>query len=378
VSSIDLPNGISNANGVVELRGTRAVMQNLTAESGGGKLTLSGFASYAGNLRFALNVRAAKVRVRVQEGVSVVASADVKLAGTSPSGSATGTVTLDELNYAPRTDLGSILTRAAPPVQTATTPLPLLDNMKLDVRVRTSPSMRVQASLAQNIQTDADIRVRGMASQPAVLGRVNLNEGQLVFFGSTYTIDSGAISFFNPVRIEPVLNLSLETKTKGVGVVLTVTGPVDNMQLTYTSDPPLPFQEIIALLSTGQTPTSDPTILANQPTPPSQTFEQKGETAIVSQAVANPVSSRLQRVFGVSQLKIDPTFAGASQLPTAQLTLQQQITQKLTFTYVSALDDPNSMLIRADWALNEQWSAEATRDQNGIVSVSLLYKKQFR
>jgi translocation and assembly module TamB len=40
-----LANGISNANGVIALSGSRADVRNLTAESGGGKLTLSGFAT---------------------------------------------------------------------------------------------------------------------------------------------------------------------------------------------------------------------------------------------------------------------------------------------------------------------------------------------
>jgi translocation and assembly module TamB len=160
--------------------------------------------------------------------------------------------------------------------------------------------------------------------------------------------------------------------------VLNVTGPVDNMKLTYTSDPPLQFQEIVSLLATGTTPTSDPTLLANQPNQPQQTFEQSGESAVLSQAVANPVASRLQRVFGVSQLTIDPTFTGSSSLPTAQVTLQQHISNAVTFTYTSALDNPNSTQIRAEWALNPQWSATALRDQNGIVSVNLLYKRQFR
>jgi translocation and assembly module TamB len=150
------------------------------------------------------------------------------------------------------------------------------------------------------------------------------------------------------------------------------------MKLTYTSNPPLQFQEIVGLLSTGATPTSDPTLLAKQATPPPQTFEQRGESAILGEAVANPVASRLQRVFGVSQLKIDPAFTGSSQLPTAQVTLQQQVSANLTFTYVSALDNPNSTLVRAEWALNSQWSALAVRDQNGIFSINLLYKKQFR
>jgi translocation and assembly module TamB len=378
VNVTSVSNGLSNANGVILLRGNQATIQTLTAESGGGKITLNGFVSLARNLRFALRASASQVGVRVQEGVRVVAAGDVNLAGTTAHSTASGTVTLQELDYAPHNDLGSILQRAEPPVQNSATPSPLLDNMKLDVRVHTSPATHVQASLAQNLQIDCDLRVRGSASQPAVLGRVNLTEGQLVFFGSTYTINSGSISFFNPVQIDPILNLSLETQSQGVDVTLNVTGPVDNMKLTYTSNPPLQFQEIVALLAAGTTPTSDPTILANQPAPPQQSLEQRGESAILGQAVASPLANRMQRVFGVTQLKIDPAFTGSSQLPTAQVTLQQRVSTNLTLTYVSALDNPNSTLVRGEWELSPQWSAMAMRDQNGIVSINLMYKKQFR
>ena len=186
------------------------------------------------------------------------------------------------------------------------------------------------------------------------------------------------ISFYNPVRIEPVLNITLETEAKGVNVILTVTGPIDNMKLSYTSDPPLQFQEIVALLASGKTPTSDPTILANQPTQPAQSFQQMGESAIVSKALADPVANQLQRVFGVSRLKIDPTFTSGSELPQARVTLQQQVGTNLTFTYVTALDDPNTQIARIEWSLNPRWSTVVNRDQNGILTVNFLYKKQFR
>jgi translocation and assembly module TamB len=257
-------------------------------------------------------------------------------------------------------------------------PSPILQHMALDIAVRTSSSTAIQASLAQNLQVTSDLRVRGRASQPGITGSIQLNQGQLAFFGSTYRLSSGTISFYNPNRIEPQLDISLETQAKGVNVVLSVTGPIDNMKLTYTSDPPLQFQEIVALLAAGTTPTSDPTLLANQPADPPQTLEQRGESAIVGKALADPLTSRLQRVFGVSQLKIDPTFTSGSQLPQARVTLQQQVASNLLFTYVTALDNPNTQIIRIEWSLSPQWSAAANRDENGIFSITLLYKKQFR
>ncbi len=374
----NLPNGISNANGVVTFSGNSALVRNLTAESGGGRVTLDGFTTMDDNVRFGLRANASNMRIRLQQGVSVVADANLRLSGTNETSVLSGTVTIDRVTYAPRTDLASVLTRAAPPVQSAAPPAPLLDNMKLDIQIRTSDATAVQASLAENLQADADLHVRGTATRPGALGRITITEGQLAFFGARYKVNTGTIAFYNPVRIEPILDLSLETTAKGVNVVLRATGPVDNMKLSYTSDPPLQFQEIVGLLATGKAPTSDPTLLANQPSQPPQSFQQMGESALVSKALADPVASQLQRVFGVSQFKIDPAFTSGSALPTAQLTLQQQIASNLTFTYVTALNASNTQTIRIEWALNPQWSAVATRDQNGIFSVNFLYKRQLR
>lgn len=377
-NSVEINNGISNANGVVHFNGTSASMQNVTAEVGGGKVTLGGYAAYSDLLRFGVHATASNVLVRLQSGVSALADADVQIAGNMQASRVTGAITIDQITYSPTSDFGSILARAAPPVQNATQPSPLLDNMKLDLTVRTSPSLIVQTSMAEDLQLDGNLQIRGTASQPSVLGRISITDGQLLFFSSTYTVDSGTVSFYNPIRIEPILNLSLETQSQGVKVTLKVTGPIDNMNLSYTSDPPLPFQEIVGLLAAGKTPTSDPNILVNQPAAPPQTFQQMGESAIVSQAITNPVAGRLQRVFGVSQLSIDPTFTSGSDLPEAQLSLKQRISSNLTFTYVTAVNDPNTQIIQVEWAFNPQWSAIAGRDQNGLVSLRFLYKKQIR
>jgi translocation and assembly module TamB len=372
-----LPTGIWKANGVVLLNGDSAVIKTLTAEAGGGRITLAGSATLDSGLRFGLQARAQRVRFQLQPGLSVMASADVNLAGSADNSSISGNVVIDQVYYAQRSDLGSILTLAAPPVQAAA-PSRVLSNMRLDLHVRTSNALAVQASVAQNIQLNGDLRIRGTAAQPGMLGRLNITEGKLLFFGSTYTVNNGSIAFFNPIRIDPILDLSLETHAQGVDVVLKVTGPLDDMKLSYTSDPPLQFQEIVSLLATGSTPTSDPTLLANQPSVAPQSFQQMGESAIVGKALADPVSNQLQRVFGVTQLKISPNFSGGSALPAAQLTLQQQISNNLTFTYITGLNTANAETVQVEWTFTPQWSAQALRDYNGIFSVTLTYKRQFR
>ncbi len=378
LSYAGLPNGISNANGVIALNGRSASIENVTAESGGGKLTLSGFAQYGDPMRFGIHLRATRVRVRVQSGVSVVGGADVQLTGTSRSSVISGSVVIGGITYNPQTDIASILSRAEPSVQSQAAPSPILENMRLDVHVRTTSGLAVQADIAQGISANADLRVQGTADRPGVLGRVTISEGKIVFLGSSFDVSSGTIAFYNPLRVDPILDVSLQTQTQGIDVILRVTGPLYNMKLSYTSNPPLQFQEIVGLLATGKTPTSDPTLLANQPQVPQSSLQQMGESAVLGQAVASPVAGRLQRVFGVSQLKIDPAFQGGTSIPTARLTLQQRISSNLTFTYTSALDDPNGEIVKVEWAFDPKWSAVATRDQNGIFSINFFYKRQFR
>jgi len=210
-----------------------------------------------------------------------------------------------------------------------------------------------------------------------LLGRINITQGQLTFFGNKYTIGQGTISFFNPVKIEPNVNIDLQTKARGVDVTITVSGPVNKLNVTYRSDPPLQFADIVALLATGRAPTSDPTLAASQTGTAAQSWQQLGASALVGQALANPTSARLQRFFGVSKIKIDPTLTGITN-PQARLTIEQQVTPDVTFTYITYLNQSNPQVVQVEWALNKQVSLVALRDENGLFGMDFYIKKRFK
>jgi translocation and assembly module TamB len=378
VNMVDFSNGIANANGTISLSGSTATIRNLTGESGGGKITITGSAAYSsGDVRYSLRANATRVRTR-QQGVSIVNNAALTISGTTERGLISGTVTVVSLGINPQSDLGAILTTTSADQAAGQQASPFLSNMRLDIHIRTSPDVRFESALAQDLQAEADLNLIGSISNPGMTGRVTVTEGNLIFFGNEYTVNRGVISFYNPLKIQPQLNVSLETTVQSIDVVLTLTGPLENLKLSYRSDPPIQFEEIVALLAMGRRPSSDPTIVANEAAPPQQSVGQMGETAIVSQAIASPVSSRLERVFGVTQLKIDPTFASGSALPQASLTLQQRVANNVTFTYTQDYSQANSELVRVEWTISPKYSAVATRDINGIFGVDFFYKRQFR
>ena len=290
-TSGDLPVGLSKANGTVVFNGDTATIQTLTGEAGGGKVILTGFVTRGDSLRFAVRVNASGVRVRVQQGVSVAATADIRLNGSTDSSRASGHVTIDRLDLSAANGYRIDPQRTGPAVEPEDDPSSLLHNMASSISPsnRTCPQARRFRRLWQRIfKSLPTCGYGGTRRSPESPVSIQLSQGKLAFLGSTYQLSSGTISFYNPNKVEPLLDITLKTEAKGVAVVLSVTGPMDNLKLTYTSDPPLQFQEIVALLASGQTPTSDPTLLANQPADPPQTFEQRGESAIVGKALRRP------------------------------------------------------------------------------------------
>jgi translocation and assembly module TamB len=378
LSLATFPNGLSNANGVILFSGNRATIQSLTGESGGGKVSVTGFASYVGGEpAFRFEVAANQMRVRYPEGVSTVADAKLNWTGTLQRSLVSGAITILRTGFNARTDLGSVLAKSAEPVRTPATRTGLLGGLNFDIQIETSPDVLVQSALAQQIQAEASLRLRGSPSNPVLLGRINITQGELTFFGNKYTINQGSVSFFNPVKIEPILNVDLQTRARGVDVTLTISGPMSKLNVSYRSDPPLQFSEIVALLATGRAPSSDPS-LAARASGTAQNWQQMGASALVGQAIANPVAGRLQRFFGVSKIKIDPQLAGVDSNPQARLTIEQQVTPDITFTYITNITRSNPQVVRVEWSLNKRWSVVALREENGLFGMDFYYKKRFK
>jgi translocation and assembly module TamB len=375
---VDVPNGISNANGEIAFAGGRATILSFTGETGGGRIELSGFVSTAdGQTLFRLAARVSEVRIRYPEGVSTVADANLSLTGTTDRSMLSGTVTIRRTGFNPQSDFSSLLAQSSQPVETPPVRTGLLGGLHFDVQVNSATDLQFQSSLAQDLQAEANLQVRGTFSNPAVLGRINITHGQVVFFGTKYTVNQGSVQFLNPLRIDPVVDVALETRAHGVEVTLTVSGPLNHLTLAPSSDPPLAFNEIVALLATGRAPTGDPAMISQQNTAP-QSWQQTGASALLGQAIASPVAGRLQRFFGVSSLRIDPAIGGMENNPLARLTVEQQVTRDITFTYITDVTRSNPQVVRVEWSLGRNWSAVALREENGMFGLDFYFKKRFR
>ncbi len=374
----NLPNGLSEVNGTVSFTRNRATLQKMTAKSGGGELALSGFLSYAGGapLVYHLEGSADNVRVRYAGSISVTASSRLRLSGTSTNSLLAGTLTISRISFNSNTDLGGVFSNLGAAAAAPANENDFLSGLHLDVAIESAPNLQLNTSLSRDVEAEINLRLRGSPQHPVVIGTLSANQGDIQVFGNRYTINRGEISFVNPVKIEPSLDLDLETRARGITVDITVSGTFSKLNIAYRSDPPLQPTEIIALLSLGRPPDSTDTGTTLRSN--STSTLQSPANSLLGAAVTSPVTNRLSKLFGITNIRIDPLVQGITNTPQTRVTLEQQISRDITITYVTNLSETSEQVFRFEWAFSPQFSVVALRDDNGEFGIDFQYKKQFK
>jgi translocation and assembly module TamB len=374
IAYLDLPSGLSDMNGSLVFNKNRLQIENLTAHSGGGTLTLTGEATtYAGQINFDFRAKAQDVRLRYPAGVSSTTNADLRYSGTRESSTLSGDVMVTKLAITPGFDFAAYASggHQSVVVPPATSPL---YRIKLDVHVLTAPDLQMQTAIAR-LSGGADLRLRGTAAKPAVLGRVEVLEGEINFNGAKYRLERGEVMFQSPVSIQPAVDLQATTRVRDYDITISVNGQTDKpLSVKYRSDPPLPEADIVALLAVGQTREQSAQLAQSG----NSAFRETASNLILSEALNATVSNRVQRLFGVSKIKIDPQGLSTETNPTRgpQVTIEQQISNNFTLTYSQNVSQASQQIIQGEYYIRRNVSVVGTRDQNGVVSFDVKIRQR--
>jgi len=375
VNYAGLPSGLSEMNGSLRFTPDQIHIEQLTARTGGGTLDVTGDARrYNNQINFDLTAVGRDVRLRYPPGVSSTADADLHWVGNQSASTVSGDVLVTKLAVTPGFDFGSYLERSRQSASITAANSPLY-NVKLDVGVRTAPELQMKTAVAR-LSGDADLRLRGSAARPSVIGRADILEGDATFNGIKFRLERGDITFANPVAIEPQVNLQATTHVRNYDLDVTVTGTPDRLNVNYRSEPPLPKSDIIALLALGRTSEESEQLQQQS----GQTlFNDEATNLIINQAINQTVSSRMQKLFGVSRIKIDPQGLTTETNPTArgpQVTIEQQFANNISLSYSTNVSQSSEQIIQGEYYFTRNVSVTGTRDQNGVVSFDVRIRRR--
>ena len=356
VRHISLPHALEDINGriVFERGGVR--FDELVASMGSGPVQLGGRAAADGFTLGELEITAAgrDMQLRFPEGFRSNVDTDLVLRGPPARPVLGGSVNVRDavlLGGFDEVAVGLLGGDDAGGGETAETGLPL----RFDVRIEAPSTLRIDNSLAR-IVSSAELTLQGTFEQPVLLGTVELERGTAFFEGNRYRLNHGSIGFANLNRIEPFVDIEVETDVRVPGqtyrVMVRATGTPDGLVPTLSSDPPLPEVDIFSLLLGDiRDPLGADLRAARAPELAQQQRFQAGAARLLTSPLSSSVGRVVQDSFGVDTFQItpslgDPTSHQSAELsPTARVLMGKRISDRTHITLSRAISGANRDLL---------------------------------
>jgi translocation and assembly module TamB len=369
----DLPNGLSQLHGTLEFNQNRLEVKSLTAMTGGGQLSLGGYLAYQHGIFADLSVTGKSVHIRYPDGVSSLADLTLQLQGAQNNLLLSGDVLITRFAVSPDLDLAALAIQAGSSVQTIAPPDAPSNHVRLDVRVVSSQQLNFQNAFAK-LAGDVNLRLRGTMASPSLLGAVSITEGSALIAGTRYDLERGDITFTNPVRIDPIIDLSATAHVEDYDISLGLHGSPQKLSVSYRSDPPLPESDVVSLLALGHTASQQRLYTQQQ----EQAISNPTTDALLGGALNATVSSRIQKLFGAGSVKVDPNYLGAFGNSTSRITVEEQLGRTVTLTYATDVNTTSQQLLQAEVAINRHISLVVARDESGVFSMVVKATRRYR
>jgi outer membrane protein assembly complex protein YaeT len=235
--------------------------------------------------------------------------------------------------------------------------------LALDIGIVTKRPVEMNNNLG-TISGSAELRLAGDTDQVRLLGSLTLEPDGRLYFGSRmYYVERGTVQFVDAADITPELDILAYTRTEYYTIHLGLTGGLDNITSTFTSDPPLSREDTISVLLTGKT------VADNR----GADVRQLEAMSLASGAVNAALGSRLNRTLGVSRVSIQPgAIAAESNNPGTRVTITQDFTQTFRILYSMNLNDSNDQIWVGEYDLTRSVNTRLVKQSDNT------YRGEFR
>lgn len=384
----DFPQALDEIEGVILFNRDAVLLDGLRAEMGEGVLRAAGRLDLPGSgpgpgregFDYRFQVEADDVSVRYPEPFLLRGDANLSLAGNGSARQIRGRVTLERAFF-------------VQDVQTETLPLLLqalerqrmevvetdefLAATQLNVEVVGPNALRVRNNVA-DLRGDIDLDVRGTLAAPIVFGQVEIEPGgKLIYSDNEYEVERFLLTFSNPNRIDPIIDLVARTEVRSYDITLNLSGTLDRLDTRFTSDEGLAELEVLALLFTGQE-------IDYGRVRPRAPGEEGPEQALRAQSflagqAASLVSRRVNTLFGFDRFRIDPqaTESGGA-VGGVRLTVGKRISRDLFVTYTTNPAASEQYLLRIEWQVARNVVLVFTRNgRDDTYAVDAEWEKRY-
>jgi hypothetical protein len=226
----------------------------------GGPFTMNGRVTFPKLTEPTLDLKLKADSVLLARNDTLTARADADITVTGPIAAATvsGNVAMTDSHILKNIDLIPIGLPGRPAPEPPSErpqfslPNPPLRDWKFDVAIKTKDPVLIRGNLASG-GAIADIKLAGTGLRPELRGTVRLENVEATLPFSRLEVSQGFLYFDPSDSMNPKLELHGTSVIRDYTVRVYVYGTVLAPEAIFTSEPPLPQEEIISLIATGAT-----------------------------------------------------------------------------------------------------------------------------
>jgi len=250
---------LNSFNARVTFRDNALTLDRFGGDLAGGPFTMSGRVTFVKLTEptFDLQMRAQSVLVARNDTLTARADADVRITGPLAAATVSGNVALTNTRFLKNIDLLPIGLPGRPAPQAPaerpeffSLPSPPFRDWKFDVTIKTKDPVLIRGNLATGKAT-TDLKLTGTGLKPGLQGVVHMEGVEATLPFSRLDVSRGSLTFAPNDSTNPTIDLQGTSVIRDYTVRVYVYGTLLSPQAIFTSEPPLPQEEIISLIATG-------------------------------------------------------------------------------------------------------------------------------
>ena len=360
--------------------GSSLQLESLTAKAGNGSLSAKGNVSLAAEQGYPmdLSVELKQAQLARSDALAAAATGSIRLTKTGAEPPLlSGTIRLPETRYqivregaaqVPRLTGVRFKPPRGPQRITGNEPAPASGNafssVRLDLHL-VAPEKLYVSGMGLESEWRADFTIAGTSANPSVSGQVELIRGTLGFAGKSFELTEGLISFTGGNMFDPSVRIVATEDVEDVTVNVVVGGRAQNPEISFTSTPSLPQDELMSRILFGSSVANLSAIQAVQLASSLNSLRATG-------GGLNPLG-KLRSAAGIDRLRIlgadETTGRGTS------LAAGQYLTDDI---YVELITDARGFTAtQLEVSLNKWLSVLSQAGGSGVNSVSARVKKNY-
>ena len=242
-----------------------------------------------------------------------------------------------------------------------------LDNLEFDLLLRGKQDINVRNAFIRG-KGAVDLKLTGNTDFPVLSGTITSRDGVVLISGKEFSLVNARLFFNNKVRINPVVRLDAETFIKSYRIKFLISGLSSNVRPEFISSPPLPQQDIIALISLGELfKRSSSTNISSE----------VGTTGLVTTALTDQIQKRVKKLFGIDMLKLDPDPTRSSLEGASRLTVGKSITKGFLIVYSTDISRGSRDVYFFQYQITPTISLIGKRNEEGRLSLDIRFRKRY-